>query len=270
MRGYQLICLSLVGALTALAANPLPAQAPAAAPPEFSPQEQQARQAILTGADWQAARSSLDKWLSVQGAYTPEQIAQMKTNFAALIDSMSADELQGFLVDMQQRLEILLSPEVNAARRWADELYTPQGKRNLLEKGHIADPMSLSGEELAKALIEFAQDRQSRASSQAVFEQGQAVQAAATRQLFKEQQAAAAAAAAAPPQMTSASTSYAPRRDRGQQRYERPDRATYEGAPDRASYETPYRGPRDAPRYEAPYRPLHYGIGPWGGIWRAY
>jgi hypothetical protein len=236
----RLARLFLMCAVSHLVAAPLRAAEPSAsglapAPPKFSAAEQQARHSILTSEGWQQARSKFDEWLSVQSMYDAARIAAMKHEFARRIEGMSAVELQAFLSVMQNRLNVLLSADVTAARNWADEFYTSQGKQKLAEKHHIADPMSMTGAELEGALAEFASERQSQATAQAAFQKGQGASIAAMEENRKQQQAAAAAA---PRHAASYGAPYAPTR------------------------------PRDRPqRYEAPYNPVRYSVDPWGGVW---
>jgi hypothetical protein len=215
------------------------APASATATPSFSPETQRAHQAVLESDRWMAARTRFEQWLSVQSAYDANEIADIKRRLTERVAAMSAVELQKFLAEMEQRLDVLLSPDVTAARNWADEFYTPLGKEELAAQYGVAHPLSMTGEELNAALARFALDRQSHASTRAAFQQQQATQAAAAREYRQAQQQAAqqAAAASAARRPASSGAPYAPTRRTSPQ------------------------------RYEAPYNPLQYSIGPWGGIW---
>ncbi len=180
-----LIVLCAIGIVAT--ARPLAAQTPTAAPSKFSAEEQQARQAILTSYDWQEAHVRFNTWLSVQTLYDPAQVENMRREFAKRIEAMSADELKAFLKDMQQRLDVLLSPDVAAARRWADAFYTEQGKKKLVQEHHLADPISMSADELTAALSDFAADRQAETKTQAAFQKGQSAQAAAIAEATRAQ-----------------------------------------------------------------------------------
>jgi hypothetical protein len=237
---------SLAAARETCAQSPAPpaAAAPTAqatAPPAFTPAQQQAREAVLNSPAWQEEQRKFHAWLGVQTTYDAAQIAAMKQEFAARIAAMNADQLRTFLANMQQRLAVLLSPEVAQARNWADEFYTRQGKLDLLKRYGLADPMSMPAGALEAALAKFAAERQEMPAAQAAFQQGLAAQASANAQRAQaEQQAAqAAAAASAAARAASGSSSYAPTRVRNQ------------GV---------------AARY-APAYPIPYGIGPWGGVW---
>jgi hypothetical protein len=211
------------------------AQSPGAV--AFSAQEQQARQKVLDSQNWKDARAKFDRWLSVQVAYDPAEVEAMKAALAARIARSSAQELTALLQEMQQRLDVLLSPDVVAARDWADSFYTPKGIKELTTKHGMANPMAMSGRDLTVALEKFQADRASQRTANKAFMQLQA-KAVDAAQTTRQQQAAAAAAAAARPSATFGAA-YAPTRS----------------------------GPPQPQRYQAPYNPVRYSIGPWGGVW---
>ncbi len=213
---------------------PLSAEESAAPAPNFSPEEQKSRQAILSSAEWTEALGKFDNWLSVQTTYNAAEVSKMKRELAAQIEVMPAKEMPEFLYQMQRRLNVLLSPEVSAVRTWADGLYTPKGKQKLLEEYHITDPISMSAEQLSAALEQFALDRQAGAESQAAFQKSQTAQSEA---LIRNERQQASAARAAPKRASVYPTPSVPNRN------ERPQ------------------------QYEAPYNPVRYTIGPWGGVW---
>lgn len=227
-----LIFVCAVGQLAVV--FPLAAEESAAPAPNFSPEEQKSRQAILSSADWTEAFGKFDNWLSVQTTYNAAEVAKMKRELAAQIEVMPAKEMPAFLYQMQRRLDVLLSPEVSAVRAWADGLYTAKGKQKLLEEYHITDPISMSAEQLSAALEQFALDRQSEGAAQAAFQKAQTTQSEA---VIRNEQQQASAARAAPKQASSFPTPSIPNRNARPQ------------------------------QYEAPYNPVRYTIGPWGGVW---
>jgi hypothetical protein len=211
---------------------------PSPAPPTFTPEEQKLRQEVLDSEPWQAARRRFELWLMVQSAYDDAEVENVKRGLAARIAAMPAAQLREFLVQMQQKLDVLMSPDVSDARRWADEFYTPQGQRDLLKKQGAADPVDMTADQLVAALNGFARDREQRGAAQASFQQGLEAQASATTERIKAQRAAADAAAAAP-----ARQSYGGAAPNAPKLQERPQ------------------------RYQAPYDPVNYGFDPWGGLW---
>jgi hypothetical protein len=242
---WRALATVAIGGLIVGCAHISLAQAPAQAPeaqapaPTFSPAEQQARQAVLDSAAWKEERRRFDAWLSVQSLYSPEQVASMKQELAAQIARKSAVELQGFLQEMNQRLDVLLSPDAAAARAWADQFYTLKGRQELAAKEDMSDPMEMTPAQLSVALANFARDRQAGGQAQAAFQAGQAAQIAANTQREETQRAAAEAAASAPRQ-TFGPTAYAPKRENRPQ------------------------------RYVAPYDPPQFSIDPWGGVWWSF
>ena len=83
----------------------------------FTSQQQAARREILDSEHWKKTREKFKQWMSIQTTYTPEQLSRQEAELKRRIDSMSAAQLRQFLDAMDERLEVLLSPEMDQARR---------------------------------------------------------------------------------------------------------------------------------------------------------
>jgi hypothetical protein len=214
-------------------------ESPLPPPPTFTAEQEQARRAVLEGPAWQDAKKRFDQWLTVQTMYSPQEVAAMRKGFAARIARMTAEELQQFQKEMIERLDVLMSPETAAARDWLDQFYTAQGKREMLEKYGVSNPLKMTPYELQRALATFVQDRQTPSPTQATRAAQDAVREAQLRgaQAIRQQQEAAVQQAASTPA---------------------------------ATFGTPYSPARTTSRvqrYTSPYGGHRYTIGPWGGVW---
>ena len=85
------------------------------------PAESADRQRILSSPPWKQALHDLDEWYSVQKVYTADELGNVKRQFDQKVARMSADELAGFLQDLQQKLVILNGEEARDARKWFGE-----------------------------------------------------------------------------------------------------------------------------------------------------
>ena len=54
----------------------------------------------------------------MQNIHTAEQVAQIKADLNRRIEPMGPVELEDFMYDMEERLEVLLSDEAKDARNW--------------------------------------------------------------------------------------------------------------------------------------------------------
>ncbi len=179
--------------------------------------ESAAQQEIFNSPAWAAAVDGFNEWLSVQITYPQDQVPQLKAEFKARIDKMSASQLQSFLTDMQQKLAILNGPDAMEARAWAERrlnLYT--AARAAEFRKTLPDVARMTAAQVEQALVELRLHRASVASEQQKFSQFRDQQVVATRQRLQAQASAAAAANAASNHPGYQGGSYAPRSNRAQ------------------------------------------------------
>jgi hypothetical protein len=151
--------------------NP-PRQTPDAA--EDSQESQ--RREIIESDRWRRANRTFNEWLSVQQVYPPEQVAVMRAEFAAKVSRMSPRELEDFLKDMEERLEVLMSPAAEDARQWlAQFLAVARNPEAKLGRSR-PDVLNMTASQIRQELQWLQQHRAARQQSQAAFNQGRALQ----------------------------------------------------------------------------------------------
>jgi hypothetical protein len=225
-----------------------PAAAPKAAPAkavparEFSAKEQAARQQVFESERWRKARYELNEWLSVQTSYDEKQTVELKAQLQEQIANLSATELQDFLFEMENKIKVLMSPEMSQARSWVSQYYTPQYQKKIAKRIGVEDPARMTASQLTAALERFESQRRSRRNAQSAFNQSREQEVANQR---AQQQARAQASEQAK------------------------DRAARSAARSGSQHTSAYAPQRMHDRYSTPTsRGPRYSIGPWGGVWR--
>ena len=119
---------------------------------------------ILASPRWKRAQKSLNDWLSVQNIYSPEEVVQLQKEWADEVDEMDADELQDLLDDMEERLKILLSPQVEQARAWIGSYLAvlADPHREALRK-QLPDVANMTAAQIQQSLREFQLAQQKHA-----------------------------------------------------------------------------------------------------------
>ncbi len=210
-----MVSFSLTFCLWAAAGTGLTAAEKAADKRPFTAQQQTARQKILDSEHWKETQNKFKQWRSVQTTYDPKQLARQEAELNKRIASMSATELQQFLAAMDERLEVLLSPEMDQARRWVDHYYTPKGQRKMIEKLGVADPFKMTGDQLRAALERFHHQRASDSQSAAAFNRSRQNETKALNSYRAQERSAQARARSA--QRSATYGSHAPKKTRKQQ-----------------------------------------------------
>ncbi len=137
------------------------------------------RSEILESDEWDAMRRDFQEWLAVQQIYTVDEITQIVNELNDQALRLSEDELRDLLSDMQDRLEVLMSPEAAEARQWvARFLAVAQNPEQRLREIR-PDVMSMSAGEIRQELQKFQTQQVARQQSQAAFERVRELQAQA-------------------------------------------------------------------------------------------
>jgi hypothetical protein len=191
-----------------------------------------ARRQILESARWQQANRTLNEWFSVQHIYRPEQVANIRAELTARIAKMPPRELEDFLKDLEERLQVLLSPEAEDARLWLGQFLAVAVNPERQLGRSLPDVLNMSASEIRQELRWLEQHRAQRQRSQAAFNQTRAAQVQSARGVQRSRQPAATTA---------------------------PNRAAQ--IANRPAYRSQYSPQREL--QPAPLGPL-YKIGPWG------
>ena len=98
---------------------------------ESAPQvdEQAAKRQILESEDWRRAMFEVNSWLQTQQLYTPQQVEEIRADFRARVNDMSAAELGNLLADLKVKLQIMDAPQVREARAWMAEYVAVMSER---------------------------------------------------------------------------------------------------------------------------------------------
>jgi hypothetical protein len=208
-----LFLFTLVATVGANPTSQLPAAETATDQGEFSAPEQAARQKVLNSKHWQATREKFKQWLKLQTAYTPEQMAKQEADLKQHIATLPAADLIKFMEAMDERLEVLLSPDMDQARGWVDHYYTEKAQRKMAKKLNIEDPLKASGSQLQAALTRFQEQRAAAAGSSAAFNRSRQSSNKAMQSYRSKQQSTARS----PKQSATYGSHYAPQKPQQRQ-----------------------------------------------------
>jgi hypothetical protein len=148
-----------------------PAAQPAAKP--LSEAEIKAKQQILQSDRWRRAVAEMNEWLSVQQSYSPQQIEKLKMDLAEKIRMMTPAELEMLLARMEAKLDVLLSPDAQAARAWVAQYLSVMAAKPKEEfKKRLPDPVSMTPAQMEQELAAFKQREASTQQAQAAMQQG--------------------------------------------------------------------------------------------------
>ena len=170
---HQLTIAAAVATFIGLGA-PASAQTPPATAPSVANPDAGPRKKILQTPRWRPAIRDMDEWLSVQKLYSADEVARIRAEMAADVARMSPRELEEFLLDMEDRLDVLLSREAEDARLWVGQFLATarNAEQQLREKR--PDVLNLSASEIRMELQRFQRRRASGQQSQAAFDSARA------------------------------------------------------------------------------------------------
>jgi hypothetical protein len=136
-----------------------------------------ARQQVLQSDRWRRARHGMNEWLSIQRLYSREEVALLQQQFQQRIDRMSADELQDQLLNMEEKLAVLSSPEAEEARTWLSQFLAVQAKYTDEQlRARRPDIANMTASQIRRELDKFQQRRGTAQRTQAAAQQGRAMQ----------------------------------------------------------------------------------------------
>jgi hypothetical protein len=164
------------------------AQAPAktaAAPVKAEPAAQQPADKEVTKADiinspeFRRAMFEFNEWLTSQPIYTPQQVAQIKDQFNHRVAEMTAPELGYLLADLEEKMQIINTPDAREARAWmAQYLSVMSDKKRAQTLKDVPNVATMTAAQLAAEIAKIQQTRDTMDSEQAAFQRGQAAQVA--------------------------------------------------------------------------------------------
>ena len=175
---------------------------PAAQPPESAANDDgdgesdlEQKVAIMNSPRWRRAIFELGEWLSAQAIYSPTQVRNIKADFNRKVEKMSPHDLEYLLDDLDEKFEILDTPEARDARSWVAQYLSVMSDQKRAEAlKDVPNVVTMTAGQLQQEIQKIEQKRGSLQQQQAAFDEGrqQLVQRA---QAARQQTAAASAAA---------------------------------------------------------------------------
>jgi hypothetical protein len=131
-----------------------------------------ARNDILQSRSWQDTLQQFNDWLSNQALYDDEQVRHIRARLDAGIGRMTADQLQVFLGDLRQKLDILASDRALDAQDYLAEKFLVASEAYARRiRQQLPDLLSMTPTEVDQRISIFASKRRSRAHLHSAFEQ---------------------------------------------------------------------------------------------------
>ncbi|MFO0897735.1 MAG: hypothetical protein U0836_09970 [Pirellulales bacterium] len=173
-----IVALALLLAPCALA---LEAQEPAAPASKVDAAELE-RQELLEGRRWRRVRREFHDWLAIQQIYDADEVAQIKEEIDEVAADMTAPELLDFMDDLEDRLDVLMSPEAAEARRWLNQFLAVQAKYTDEElRARRPDLVNMTAGEIRREIEQLQRRRGGVQQSQAAFDRARTGQIDARR-----------------------------------------------------------------------------------------
>jgi hypothetical protein len=151
--------------------------------------DEAAKRQIMASPEYREAQAAFREWLSVQQMYDEGQIKELRTELDQRIEGMSASELEEFLLAVREKLNILLSPEAQEARKWAANYMSVLATHKAEEfKKKLPDVVNMTNSELEQYLDTYRRQRQTTRQRQTFSEREQATQVAMANAARKHQE----------------------------------------------------------------------------------
>lgn len=163
--------------------------------PRATSEQSAARQKILESERWRRTQRLFDEWLSVQVIYSSDEVAAIRADLNQQVAQMSPAELEQFLVGMEERLDVLTSPEAEDARIWLEQFMAvavnPEQQLGMARP----DLLNMTASQVRVELNRLNQIREQRSRSRAAFDRSRSAQAQVSREALTARQAKRAPAA---------------------------------------------------------------------------
>ncbi len=170
--------------------NPAPAAA-AKAPAPRPRIDTLAQQQFLATEEWKSTASDFDQWLSTQLFYDDARTAETRARFDVGVQRMSAEQLQKFMVGLQDKLEILYSSLAQDAERYLAEKAAVASEAYMKRiREQIPDVLTASASQINQQLVAYAARRQGRRDTQQRFEDNRQNRVAANQARLQQRQEA--------------------------------------------------------------------------------
>jgi hypothetical protein len=132
---------------------------------------EQERREILEGRRWRRVRREFHEWLAVQQLYDADEVEQIKEEIDYHAEDMTAPELRRLMDELEDRLEVLMSPKAAEARRWLADFLAVQAKYSDEElRAQRPDVINMSADEIRREIERLQRRRAGVQQSQAAFD----------------------------------------------------------------------------------------------------
>jgi hypothetical protein len=119
---------------------------------------------------------TLHDWLTVQQVYPAEQVAAIQQQLSARVSQMTPREAEEFMKAMEERLEVLTSPEAEEARQWLAHFFATRRNPEAQLRRSRPDVLNMTASQIRQELQWLQQHREGRQLSNAAFAQARAAQ----------------------------------------------------------------------------------------------
>jgi hypothetical protein len=134
------------------------------------------RRRIFEGDRWRRMSHTLHDWLSVQQVYSAEQVAAIQAELSAKVAQMTPRELEKFLQDMEQRLEVLTSPQAEEAREWLAHFFATRRNPESQLRRSRPDVLNMTASQIRQEIEWLQQHRAGRQQTNLALNQARALQ----------------------------------------------------------------------------------------------
>lgn len=135
-----------------------------------------AKAEILQSPRWRRAIFELGEWLSVQKIYPPREVQRIKAEFNAKVTTMSPQELEYLLDDLEAKFKVIDTPEAQEARAWMGQYLSAMSDRKRADVlKDVPNVVEMSAAQLSQEIQKIELTRQSLKDRQAAFDAGRQV-----------------------------------------------------------------------------------------------
>lgn len=152
--------------------------------------QEAARRKILESDRWRQTLRDLNEWLSVQHIYTPDEVANLRAEFTARIARMSPRELEALMKDMEERLDVLMSPAAEEARQWLGQFLAVAVNPEAQLGRTRPDVLNMTASQIRQELQWLEQHRAGRQQAHTAFGGARAGQVQSARDVHTSRQQA--------------------------------------------------------------------------------
>jgi hypothetical protein len=117
---------------------------------------------ILNSERWRSMQKEFEQWLAVQVIYTPQQVQRLKAKLAAEVKNMSVPELERFMIEWDEKLEVLHGKDAAEAREWLGQNLSMMAdgyRRQFLQQLGIGDVSQMTAAQIEEKLYDLRAQR---------------------------------------------------------------------------------------------------------------